>query len=69
MTDENIVVAGMPPCQSRSVEKALQELAHMAVTEACVSGLCDMCLEQQTCGRDIFGAPWSNSHSSRRWGK
>ena len=49
MTDENIAVAGMPPYQSPSVAQALQELAHMAVTEACVSGLCDICLAQQGC--------------------
>ncbi len=32
--------------QDRSplVEEALTELAHVAVTEACVSGLCDVCL-------------------------
>ena len=49
MTDENITVADMPPYQSPSVEQALQALAHMAVTEACVSGLCDICLAQQRC--------------------
>ena len=50
-------------------KKALQELAHVAVTEACVSGLCDICLEQPMCRRDVFGPPWRDSNSSRRSGK
>ena len=69
MTDANIAVAGMPPGRSRPIEKALHELAHVAVTEACVSGLCDICLEQPTCRRDVFGPPWRDSHSPRRSGK
>jgi len=44
MNDLALVSAGMTPGRSRLVEEALGELAHMAVTEACVSGLCDICL-------------------------
>ena len=44
MNDITIASGDMPSPRSRSVEKALQELAQMAVTEACVSGLCDVCL-------------------------
>jgi hypothetical protein len=39
VNDAAIVNAGMAPCRSPSVEKALRELAQMPATEACVSGL------------------------------
>jgi len=68
VNDAAIVSAGMPPCCSRSVEKALRELAQMAVTEACVSGLCDICLYQAgLC--NIVGQHWEDSRPSRRSGE
>ncbi len=35
--------------RSRLLERAMRELKQMTCTEACVSGLCDICLAQQTC--------------------
>ena len=46
MKREVIVSASTAPCRSRLVEEALKELAQMPLTEACASGLCDMCLYQ-----------------------
>ena len=46
MDDSAIVGASTGPYRSPSVEQALRELAQMAITEACLSGLCDMCLYQ-----------------------
>jgi hypothetical protein len=46
MNDVAIVSADMVPCRSPLVEKALRELAQMPLTEACVAGLCDICLYQ-----------------------
>ena len=68
MNDVPIVSVGRAPCRSAPVEKALQELARMAVTEACVSGLCDMCL-YQTGLCMIVRRRWEDSHPSRRSGK
>ncbi len=68
MNDVAGVGAGMAPCCSPSVEKALRELAQMALTEACVSGLCDLCL-YQTGLCTIVGQPGEDSHLSRRSGK
>ena len=34
---------GIVPCRSPALENALRELARMPVTEACLSGLCDIC--------------------------
>ena len=68
MKDTAIARVGMTPCRSPSVEEALRELAQMAVTEACVSGLCDMCLFQAgLC--TIVGQHWEDSHPSGRSGK
>ena len=53
--------ADIPLDRSRSVEAAIRELTRMALTEACVSGLCDFCLAQETC----FGN--SESLGMRRW--
>ena len=58
MSDENLVVAGMPPGQSQTIAEALQELARLPVTEACVSGACEVCLARQTCLCMTFGGPW-----------
>ena len=45
--------------------KALQEVRQMPVTEACVSGLCDICLYQDgLCMTE--GRPCANWDSSRR---
>jgi hypothetical protein len=40
---------GTAPSRFPSIERALRELAHVPLTEACVSGLCDVCLY----GRDV----------------
>ncbi len=37
--------------RSRSLAPGMRELAPTACTEACVSGLCDLCLAQETCFR------------------
>ena len=63
-----IMSAGRAPCRSPSVEKALRELAQMAVTEACVSGLCDICLYQKDLCM-IVGQHGEGSHPSRPSGK
>ena len=63
MSDAGNVSAGMASCRSPSAEKALRELAHMAVTEACVSGLCDICL-YQTGLCDMAGWRGEDSHPS-----
>jgi hypothetical protein len=64
--DPAIVGASMGPYRSPSVEQALREFAQMAITEACLSGLCDMCL----CQTDAcdFAGKWREDtlQSSRR---
>jgi hypothetical protein len=44
MDESTIEGASMGPSRSPSVEQALRELAQLAITEACLSGLCDLCL-------------------------
>ena len=68
MNEGDIVKAGIAPCRSPSVEKALQELAQTPVTEACMSGLCDICL-YQTDLCTIVGPRRENSHPFGRSGK
>ena len=68
MKDVAIVGVGLAPCRSPSVEKALRELAQLAVTEACVSGSCDICLFQ-TDPCNIVGQHWEDSHPSGRSGE
>ena len=63
-----VVNASTPPCRSPSVDQALRELAQMPLTEACVSGLCDMCL-YQTGLCNIFGKHWADSQPSGRSGE
>ena len=46
MSDEAIKGKRKAQSVSPTVEKALQELAHMPVTEACVCGACDLCLNR-----------------------
>lgn len=67
MNDLPIVSAGVAPCRFLSVEKALRELSQLAVTEACVSGSCDICLFQ-TGFCMMAGQHWENSHPSKRSG-
>lgn len=67
MNDVAIVNASTAPCRSPSVDKALRELAQMPLTEACVSGLCDICLYQTGC--NIVGKNWADSQPSRRSGE
>jgi hypothetical protein len=62
--DPAIVGAGTDSNRSPSVEQALRELAQLAITEACLSGLCDMCL-YQTDACSIFGQHREDSHLSR----
>ena len=66
MNDIAIVSAGRTSCRPPSVEKALRELAQMAVTEACVSGLCGICLYQRTDLCTIFGKAGGNLHPPKR---
>ena len=74
MDDVAIVSAGMVPCRSRWPEKALRELPQVTITEACVSGLCDICLYQAgLCNivclyqpGNIVGPHREDSHLSRR---
>lgn len=68
MNNVAIVSASTAPCRSPSVDKALRELAQIPLTEACVSGLCDMCL-YQTGLCDIVGKHWADSQPSRRSGE
>jgi hypothetical protein len=68
MKNAAITRAGMTPCRSPSVEQALRELALTAVTEACVSGLCDLC----PCQADpckLVGQQWADSHLPSLLGK
>jgi hypothetical protein len=66
MDDIAIVSAGRASYRSPSVEKALRDLAEMAVTEACVSGLCDICLYYGTDLCTVFGQDRGDSHLSSR---
>jgi hypothetical protein len=68
VNDVAIVNASTAPCCSPSIDKALKELAQMPLTEACVSGLCDMCL-YQTGLCNIVGKHWADSQPSRRSGE
>ena len=65
MNDVTIASAGIPPCGSSSFEKAWREWAQVPVTEACVSGLCDICL-YQTGLCMIFSQPGDDSYKSSR---
>ena len=65
MKDEAVGNRGREPRCSPSVEKALQELAQLAVTEACLCGACDICLNQ-TGSCDITGQPSESLQPSRR---
>ena len=68
MNDVAIVNASTASCRSPSVDKALRELAQMPLAEACVSGLCDICLYQAgPC--NIVGKNWADSQPSRRSGE
>jgi hypothetical protein len=63
-----IVGAGTTPGRSPLVEKALRELAQMPLTEACVSGLCDICLYQAgLC--NMVGKHWADAQPSKRSGE
>jgi hypothetical protein len=68
VNDEAITSASKASRASKPVEKALQGLADVPVTEACVSGSCDICLYQKDpCS--IVGQTWENSHPSSRSGE
>ena len=66
MDETAIVSEGRTSCRSQFVETALGDLAEMAVTEACLSGLCDICLYDGTGLCTIFGQDRGDSHPSRR---
>ncbi len=55
MNDIAIAGAAMNSCRFRSDEKPLRDLMEIAVTEACLSGLCEICLYQGTAQCIIFG--------------
>ncbi len=63
--NDGAVVGRGTQYRSPAVERALRELAQMPVTEACVSGLCDMCLYQASLC-DVICQPGENSSPSRR---
>ena len=65
VNDATIACQGIARCPSPAVEKALRELAQMPVTEACLSGLCDICL-YQTGLCMIFSQHGEDSYKSRR---
>lgn len=46
MNEVTIASGGISPCRSPSLEQAQRELSQMPVTEACVSGLCEICIYQ-----------------------
>ena len=50
-----ILCTGGNPRRSVQLERQLQAWAQLPVTEACVSGLCDMCLCRRTSLCTIFG--------------
>lgn len=54
--------AGMSLCHSPSVEKALRECEQLALTEACLSGFCDLCLYQTSLC--MIGQPWKDAFPS-----
>jgi hypothetical protein len=66
--DVAIIRAGGILHRSPMVDKALQELPQMLLTEACVSGLCDICL-YQTVFCNIVGKHWADSQPSRHSAK
>jgi len=66
MDEIAIVSEGRTSCRSQFVEKGLGDLAEMAVTEACLSGLCDICLYDGTGLCAIFGQNWGDSRPARR---
>ena len=68
MNEVAAVSGGMVPYRSPSVEKTSQDLKRMAVTEACASGLCDICL-YQTGLCTILGQHRGNSYPFRRSGE
>jgi hypothetical protein len=65
VNDAPIARVGRAPYRSTLVEKALQELSQMAVTEACVSGSCDICVFQTDLCM-MANQHGENPHPSRR---
>jgi len=65
VNDKATVRGGRARHRSPAVEEALQELAHLPVTEACASGSCDICLNQ-TGPCDVVGPQRGNSHPFRQ---
>jgi len=58
--------AGRASCRSPLVEEASRDLVEMEVTEACQSGLCDICPYQGTDLCPIFGQNAGDSQPSKR---
>lgn len=64
MHDVTIVSEDIAPYRSPSIERLSRELAQMPLTEACVSGLCDICLYQAGLCM-TFGQHGEDPHKSR----
>ena len=56
--EPSLALADRHSSPSKAVEQALQELAKLPLTEACLSGLCEMCLARQKC---LCGEGWAES--------
>lgn len=68
MKNVAIVGAGTTSGRSPLVEEALRELARLPLTEACVSGLCDICIcRAGLC--NMVGKNWAESRPSKYSGK
>ncbi len=59
MQPEPIADARRRASRSAAVEQALEEIAHTPLAEACLHGLCDICVADQT----------SLCHTVRPWEK
>ncbi len=66
MTHKDLAASAASLSRSPLVEQAMQELARMPLTEACVSGLCEICLSLPACLCDIVARPGTQPDSSRR---
>ncbi len=63
MKPEPIAVARRRASRSVAVEQALEEIAHTPLTEACLQGLCDICIAEPTCLCHTV-RPWEKSPSA-----
>ena len=64
MSDEAVESKRKAHAVSPAVEKALQELAHTPITDACMCGACDLCLNRaELC--DVAGPQPQDSYQPR----